>query len=145
VHRLLDTLHGQVGLKAVHLAAERVTLDGDVHQTESPLIALDDVLRQHDHTRAGAPDGLSLPGHLADRPVDLEPLHQLADRGALAAGDDQRVARLDLLARLDRPRLHVLDLVECLNVLLEISLQRQYANDLRHRSASPCVHHEVTA
>src|SRR5579884_21461 len=96
VDRLVAVADAELGLEALHLAAERVAPRPEVAEAE--VVAV-----EHDHPGAGAEDRAGERLHRLVEPV--EP-HQAADRGRLAARDDQPVEAVELLgqAHLDRLR-----------------------------------------
>ena len=92
--RLVAVPDVEIRLEAVHLATERVAPRRVIAEAE--VVAVED-----DHPRARPEDR---PAELAHRLVEAVELHQPADRGRLAAGDDQPVEALELLGQphLDR-------------------------------------------
>ena len=89
--------------------------------------AVDDVASEQDHPRAGAEHREAVGQQLGERRAHRRRVEQLAHRGGLAAGEDQRVERAELrgcahLDRVDAER------VEHLTMLAERSLQRQHAD-----------------
>ena len=81
--------------KLLHLAAERVAPRPVVAEAE--VVAVED-----DHPRARPEDRAA---ELAHRLVEAVEPHQPADRGRLAAGDDEAVEPLELLGEPDLDRL----------------------------------------
>ena len=94
--RLVAVADVEVGLEAVHLAAERVALGAVVAEAE--VVAVED-----DHPGARPEDRAV---ELAHRVVEVVEAHEPRDRGRLAAGDDEAVEPVELLGKpnLDRLR-----------------------------------------
>jgi hypothetical protein len=78
--------HLEVGLEALDLAAEGVAPCRVVAEAEVVPV-------EEDHPGAGAEDRAA---ELAHRLVEAVEAHQPADRGRLAAGDDQTVEAVEL-------------------------------------------------
>src|SRR5262245_51756174 len=66
-----------------------------------------------------------------DRLVEPEPIEALRDRGALAAGEDQRVEAVELLRAAHRDRLRA-GARERARVRGDVALDRENADALRH-------------
>ena len=117
----------EVRFKGVDLPTERVALDRDVHQLRERMRMTGNILREKDRARACPPYGH--PGRRAVAQLRDDPvvLRELADRRALAAGDDERVDVVELL----RPP-HVdtvgADLAQPIEVLAEIALEAEDAD-----------------
>jgi hypothetical protein len=111
-----DSLHLEVGLKALQLAAEGVAPRGRVDQPEVGVVA-------DDQASAGAEDRGPLLVQAANLRLQAGRLDQLADRGALAAGDDQAVEPLEIGRRTDLGDLGA-KLAQRAGVRLEVALQR---------------------
>src|SRR3954447_17339062 len=94
--RLVAVADVQVGLEAAHLPAERVPPRGVVPEAEM-------VTGEDDHPRARPEDRAAEPAH---RLLEAVQPHEAADRGRLAARDDEPVEPLELCgeANLDRFR-----------------------------------------
>src|SRR5207249_9657113 len=95
------------GLEGVALAAVSVALDGDVDEPQGELARALDVARQHDEARARAEDRLAGRVELLDRRHKLPLVHELEERGGLAARDDEPAHGLELLGLADQDRLDI--------------------------------------
>ena len=91
----IERRDGKVGLEAVQLTAEGVALDGDVHQVQGGLIAVD-ILCHEDRPGAGAPHGV-LFGENFEGLDQMIGFGQPGKGGGLATGHDQTVQALQLL------------------------------------------------
>ncbi len=93
----------QVGLKTIHLTAESVAPDGDVHQTQDGLTGhpVHNLFRQQNHPGASAPEGPSRTGELPQRLQQSPFLGQKANGSGLPAGDDQSCQALQMLRQAD--------------------------------------------
>src|SRR3954447_12286918 len=114
--RLLAAADVEIGLKALHLTAERVPLRANVHEPE--VVPVED-----DHAGAGAEDrGVEAPQCLVEA---VEP-HQPHDRGRLAARQDQPVEPLELLGQANLERLGT-EAPQHGRMLAEVSLHGEHA------------------
>jgi hypothetical protein len=111
-----DPLDLEVGFEALQLAAEGVAPRGRVDQAEVGRVA-------DDQAGAGAEDRAPRIEVGAQRRLQAGGLDPLADRGALAAGDDQAVETLDVGRDTDLGRLGV-ELAQGPGVRLEVTLDR---------------------
>ncbi len=84
----------QVDLERVHLAAEGVAFDGDVHQSQQGLGAAG-VFREENGSGAGAPNG-AFAAKGAQRFHQAKVFGQFADGGRFASGDNQPVQVFEL-------------------------------------------------
>src|SRR5262245_57849289 len=100
VERRVERREVEIGLERVDLTAERVAAHRDVEPTERLLPhdpALDPVGEQ-DHPGTRAEGGHPAPKPLAQRLEQLERHRELVHGGALAAGEDEPVDPIELLA-----------------------------------------------
>ena len=126
-HGLLAGDDVEVGLEAAHLAPERVPPHVEVAERE--MVAV-----EHDHPGAGAEDRRLEP---AQRLVDPVQPHQPADRGRLAARDDQAVEPVELLRQPHLDRLGA-EAPQHRRVLAEVPLERQDADAQRLLHGAKC-------
>src|SRR5450759_541666 len=119
----------EVGLERAHLTPVGVAANDDVGQAEQRLAgqAVDGIPGEQDHAGAGAEDGAF---ESADRRLELVGAHQLADRGGLAAGDDQPVEPVELVRFSHLARLNA-EPPEHGQVLAEVSLHGKDADTKR--------------
>ena len=118
--------HVEVRFKGIELTAERVAPDGDVHQPGQRMGMAGHVARDEDRAGAGPPHRHAV-GHALIELRDEAVLRgELADRRALAAGDDQRVDVIELLGTADVDGLRT-DALESLAMLAEVALQAEDA------------------
>ena len=115
----------EVGLEAAHLAAERVAPRPVVAQTE--VVAV-----EHDHPGARTEDRAAEPAH---RLVEAVQPHEPADRGRLAARDDQPVEPVEVLGEPDFDRLGA-EPAQHGGVLAEVPLHGEDADPERLLHAS---------
>jgi len=113
---LADSLDFEVGLEALQLTAEGVAARGRVDQAEVLVVADDQAGAGAEDRRAGLIQG-------QDRRLQAGRLDSLADRRALAAGDDETVEPGGVLGGADLRRLGA-KLPQRARVRLEIALQR---------------------
>src|SRR5512132_389995 len=120
-HPMLDPADVEVGFERVHLAAVGVAANGDVHQREERVAAVD-LACEDDHAGARAEDRHAGTRPLTDRLDQPVGASELADRRRLAAGERETVDLGDLLGRahLDRGRA---ELGERCDVLPEVALE----------------------
>src|SRR6516225_1507157 len=118
-----------IPLEGIDLAAERVAAHGHVDAAER-LLAGYPVLEpvgEHDHPGAGPERGQAAGDELAERVHQLERGREPPQRGRLAAGDHQAVARLDLGQAADRYRVRA-RLAERAQMLTHVALQGEHSD-----------------
>src|SRR6185436_17863489 len=109
------------------LAAVGVALHTHVDESERELRRVGDLTCGEDQPCAGPEDGLAAGVELLQRRHEAPGVHQLEQRGALAARDDETVDSLELLGLADLHRLHGLAR-ERLRVTGEVALQSEDAD-----------------
>src|SRR6516162_11344857 len=121
-----------IPLERVHLSAERVAAHGHVDATERLLAgrAVFEAVGEHDHPGAGPERGQPAGDELAERVHQLERGREPPQRGRLAAGDHQAVARLDLVQAAYRYRVRAC-FAERAQMLTHVALQGEHS-DYRH-------------
>ena len=125
--RLVAVADVDVGLEALHLAAERVPLDRDVGEGE--VVAV-----EHDHPRARAEDRRV---ERAQRLVEPVEAHQPRDRRRLAAGQDQAVEPVELRRQPHLDRLGA-EAPQHRRVLAEVALHGKDADSKRLLHGRDC-------
>jgi hypothetical protein len=106
VERRPESFYRKVGLKRLSLPPEGIAVDIDVHEAKEVGARLGDLviaaLRDHDHAGAGAEERKRAFASPAFRGFEeAVGVKHLRDRRALAAGQDERVAALEVWAAAD--------------------------------------------
>src|SRR5450759_3835718 len=119
----------EIGLEAVHLAPVGVAANDDVDQPEQRLVGqgVNGGTCEQDHSGAGAEDGAL---ESENRRLQLVGAYQLADRGGLAAGDDQSVKGVELMWFSHFARLRT-EAPKHAHVLAEVALYGKDTNSKR--------------
>ena len=125
--RSFDADDAHVLLEGVHLAAEGVAADVDVHEREVGPVEVGRLLREHDGAGAGAPDGQAVEAEAADGLAQVVDVEQARDRRALAAGDDEAVDLGELRRQPDLDGVRA-ETFEHRDVLGEVALQGEHAD-----------------
>ncbi len=87
-------------------------MDGHVHQTNARIgLTTADLLRQEDHSGAGAPDRHARLSRGTDRRLEPVRHEQFANGRALATGHDQAVQVLQVAWGADLPHHHITSLI----------------------------------
>src|SRR5690606_13365629 len=127
MERLIETPDVEVGFERVVLATEGVAADDDVEAPELWLGSLGHAGGEKDHPRANAEHGHSGFDAVAQGLQQIEALGETADRGRLAAGDDERVDGFEVVGALDQPGLDT-ERAQRPDVLTDIALQGEDAH-----------------
>jgi hypothetical protein len=122
-----DPLDLDVGFEAIDLAPEGVALDGDIHDFDARPVEAVDFAGEKDCAGARAPNGPSAGADLAKWLLKPIAEDEAGDRGALAAGDDERIKVSKLIGFTDFVGM-VAKPLEHLAVLAEVALEGEYAN-----------------
>ena len=125
--RVSEGRNGQVGLEAVHLAAEGIPPNGNVHGLQGRHSGRVQPPGQEDHAGAGPPDRKTIGGQLPERLEQSGGPHEAHDGGALTPRNDQSIESLKIMleAHLGGGCSHAL---QHLPVLAKISLQSEDAD-----------------
>lgn len=124
-----------VRLKAVHLGSEGVAPDGHIEQVQPILVRIVlDFLGHQDHAHTGSPDRHSALRGFDEGGAEAEALHELADRRALAAGNDHAIDAVKVFAALEQADSLLGDAAgqKGAGVALEIALDGDDADTGRH-------------
>ena len=127
IRRAAHPFHVEIRFERIDLTPEGVALYGNVHHRGERVWMPRHVFREEDRARAGAPHRHPLAHALTQLRDDLVPRRELADRRALAAGDDERVDVVELLgsAHIDRVRA---DAAQRAQVFGEVALETEDAD-----------------
>src|SRR5260221_8152791 len=88
--------HVEIRLERIELPAEGITANADVHEARERMRMAGHVLRDEDRAGACTPDGHALGDAFTELRDEAVVLGELADRGALAAGNDERIDVVEL-------------------------------------------------
>ena len=125
VERLLaERLHVEVRFEGVDLTTERVALHGHVHERRERVRMTGNVLRDEDRACTCAPHRHAFGDAVLELVDDPVLAGELADRRALAAGDDQRVDLVELLGSADVDAFHA-EPIERGEMFREVALETE--------------------
>jgi len=96
-----NAIDGDIRLKAIYLATERISGHRDVHQRKWHRVRLKQLTGHHNHPCAGSPDGSAFVNKFTKSVRKIPSMGELHDCRALAAGDHQTVKPLQLVGQTD--------------------------------------------
>src|SRR5439155_18646182 len=129
-------------LERLALAAVGVALDADVDEAERELSGILHVAREENEPGAGAEERPTLRMEFLERDDKPPLVHELEQRGALTAGDDEAVDTRQLLGLADLDSLDATPR-ERFGVPVEVALEREHADPhdvCRHGLPAACLH-----
>ncbi len=88
-HWLIESFDGHCIFETMDLSPEGIAANFDIKEPQGVLVGALHFSSEHDHAHAGSPDGHSFTCLMLDDFAQTEPLQELSDGRAFAAGDDQ--------------------------------------------------------